>query len=295
MIQHDRIQRVKKISIVQYLESMGAKPVRYSGIFLFYSTSFTKEAEKTFYVNSITNRFRDKLTEDTDKDIISLVKEVFNVSFYHSVELLEAFIEKEKYNKFNSNTYIEDLVEIQILGQKPLKNQRFARYFQDKFIPFPIACKYLTECHCTINGLKKSIIGFKNKSGGYVLSTTLQTLYTLPKDITIIRGSETDMIVTCYSDFISFLSALSLDFLDSPKTDTIILNSEENLPKALPMLQSYNYVYSFLNEANFKKLSESGVKCIDSMKVFREKYPDCKDLNSCLCKISNTFLNKDWL
>ena len=97
MVERKRIQGAKKVSIIEYLSALGEKPMMDSDILLFYSINFTKDGNKSFYVNSINNTFKTEPNGE-EKDIISFIREMFDLNFYEAIEQLEAFKEKKTEN-----------------------------------------------------------------------------------------------------------------------------------------------------------------------------------------------------
>lgn len=75
----------------------------------------------------------------------------------------------------------------------------------------------------------------------------------------------------------------------SEDQDFIILNSVTNLPKAIPLLEGYDHIYSFLDNDHAGR--ETHAKLVeaygDNVVSMSEHFDDFKDVNDLLCWIES--------
>ena len=90
MIQTNQLQKVKAVSIVDYLQSIGHEPVKNTGVQLVYLSPFRTENSPSFFVNPTSNVFKDFGTNEGG-DIIRLVRALHGYTFPQAVEILERF------------------------------------------------------------------------------------------------------------------------------------------------------------------------------------------------------------
>lgn len=130
-------------------------------------------------------------------------------------------------------------------------------------------------------------MGFSNDSVGYELRNGLNFKGKTSNDITTFeRGSKS---VVLFEGFFDFLSALEYYGIQEPINTTIVLNTCNNLNRALPLLANRKLIHCFLDN------DETGHKTVQKLinKGFNVKdwsailYPNSKDFNDYLIAYRN--------
>ena len=165
-----------------------------------------------------------------------------------------------------------------------LESPILLNYLADRGIPRDIAQRYCAQVDYTLHGKRYYAIGFENKAHGYELRNPFFKGAYPPKNITHIANGNTRCNV--FEGFIDFLSAERLGYNDGK--DSVVLNSVSNLNKAIPYLQHYPLVLTYLDNdvagrAALAKLQrEFGDKVTDKSSL----YPQHKDLNDYLMSLT---------
>ena len=115
------------------------------------------------------------------------------------------------------------------------------------------------------------------------------------KYISVIRREQHHSECSIFEGFMDYLSFLTMKKRGyaygrlSEDQDFIILNSVTNLPKAIPLLEGYDHIYSFLDNDHAGR--ETHAKLVEGYgyNVVRlsEDFDDFKDVNDFLCWIES--------
>ena len=210
---------------------------------------------------------------------------------------------------------------ITLLGVKPLSHPKLLEYLQDRGINLNIAKSVCHEVHYEIKERKYFAIGFKNINNGYEIRNTYLKGCIPPKDITIINNNieehgcknvliqeynntstqacenactqvyKKDVIhrhnntstVNLFEGFMDYLSLLMIQ-PSQANVSAVVLNSVNNLDRAIPFLSKHSKMNSFLDNddagrAAFKKLQSLKLPVED----ISGRYSNFKDLNDYLC------------
>lgn len=164
----------------------------------------------------------------------------------------------------------------------PLKNTVLLDYLSKRGISPDIACRECVEVHYRNHGKWYFAVGFHNRNGGLEIRNAYFKGATSPKDITIVKGRESRSNCLVFEGFMDYLSYLTLK-AGTGISDCIVLNSVNNLPKALDVLKEYDRIHCFLDndDAGRRSVEEIRKHCrqVCDKSVY---YLPHKDLNEFL-------------
>jgi DNA primase len=289
MVNQDKIQALKQISIVAYLEARGINYHTKRGNTLLYSSPFRGDSTPSFFVYLNDNKYHDFGSAESGGDIIQLATKFNDGSFTKAITELENInsgISPVFSFAGQTETISESVVEI--IEEKPLQHKALLNYLQSRSIELSLAMLYLKEVTYEVKGKRWFGIGFMNDAGGYEIRNRINEIdiktSTKPKTIRTIEVSDSKS-VNIFEGFFDFLSALSYFQLSKPNHTTIILNTLSLLPKTITNLSHYQKVNCFFDndEAGkkaFQKCKEANLNVIDRSEI----YTNFKDFNEFYCK-----------
>lgn len=282
MLPTNAIEKVKGVSIVDYLLSEGIKPVKAVGHQLLYYSPFKEENTPSFYVYPNRNVFKDFSTGDKGGDIITLVSRLKNCGFRQAVLILEAYDGQSPSFSFSGlqKTTDPQKDKIRITKVKSLEHIGLLKYVHGRCISTTIAKKYLKEVHYHRGNKRTFAVAFENDKGGFEIRNPYFKSSTSPKWVTTfpVPNSKT---VNLFEGFFDFLSSCEYFGLIQPRNTTIVLNSVTNLHHVLNELKSYKQVNVYFDNDNagkkaVQKVAETGIKVFDGASKY---YPNYKDFN----------------
>ena len=174
-------------------------------------------------------------------------------------------------------------LRLQALASIPLFS-----YLSKRGIDMEIAIQECREAHYTCHGKSYYAIAFPNESGGYEIRNPYYKGCIAPKAVSIISQGHSDSVCLFegFMDYLSFLTLRKLERLSVPcyGANMLVLNSVNNLPKALPRLKAYKHIYCYLDN------DDAGRRVVDMLRELKgdavhdmmEAYPLYKDLNDIL-------------
>lgn len=287
-------QRARKIDIVQYLASININPAKQpKGANYWYFSPFRKENTPSFVVNRIKNKWYD-WGEGVGGNIIDFGIRHHNCSVSDFLKMLneKKHLLKEPIlteNIEKKSAKDEGTEEIKVIHVLPLTSFPLLRYLEKRRIHAELARKYCSEVWYKLNGKNYYAIGFQNNAGGYELRNEYIKAASSPKDITFIDNDAKDnLVIEGYFNFLSY-KTLYLN-LEEPHRNYLILNSTSFFKKSLPLMQSYERNFLFLDNdktgEKFTKLALSlnKEKFIDERKL----YSNYNDLNDWLINLGRT-------
>lgn len=288
------IAEQKKISLIDYLGSLGYKPehTRKSGNEIWYLSPLRKEKTASFKVTITANTWYD-FGLSKGGSIIDFVSHYYNLSIADSLKLLNS-------KEINPTPYsLGDIPAFNRSGSaelrsiKELKNPHLVSYLEERHINIRIASKYVKEIYYKRNEKNLYTVGMKNDSGGYEVRTKVFKGCILSKDITSILGNFDT--VSIFEGFIDFLSMLTIQNIDALKSDLIILHSTSMIKKAIHKISSREYrkVYAFLDNDEAGNIALSELEKINgsAIKDMRFLYPEHNDINDKL-RLTNSDFHK---
>ena len=176
-----------------------------------------------------------------------------------------------------------------------LENRILLSYLQSRGIPEDIGRRYCKEVHYNVREHKYFALCFQNILGGMEIRNRFFKGGYGTKAPSVIHLSKEKRTKTCclFEGFMDFLSYKVLRAQHDMKvihpvpSDCIVLNSTSLVKKALPFLQVYEMVFSYLDNDVAGRQAAETIEASMPGKVMRisDLYSDYKDLNDYLMSI----------
>ena len=286
------INEIRKISLVDFLNQLGYKPVGRDSKGLWFYAPYRSERKPSFHVNPRKNVWFDFGT-GAGGDIFTLAGEMSgSTDFLRQADFIAEKMrlpvaQPYKPTQFKEEPTFENIRVSRLTAPSLLK------YLTDRSIPVEIAQRYCVQVDYQLHSKSYYAIGFENKAGGYELRNPFFKGSTPPKHITHYDHDHTRCNV--FEGFMDFLSAERLSFNDL--CDVVVLNSVSNIGKALPVLAQYSLIACYLDndDAGRMTLSKIQKEYGDKVVDFSRHYPDHKDLNENLMWMCPKKTNKNKL
>jgi len=268
------VEEIKKISIRDYLSSLGYQPQKPKEHEVWFYSPFRNERTPSFKVDTSKNTFKD-FGDGSGGSIIDLVMALHNVDFKQAIKALSEQTNLPIIQPQPSLSQQQNAPKVIVTKETDLKNKALLDYLDERCIDIDVAQKFCREIHYRIDGDENEkeyfAIGFKNNSGGWELRNPYFKNCT-SKDVTYIKGDRNAYQDACvFEGFMDALSYLS-DFFEGQiflNKDIIVLNSvsllDENNTTLIEKLSSYNSIQAYLdNDAR-------GQKCTEKLKQICDK------------------------
>ena len=272
------IKQAKEIPLVDYLDSLGRKPLKIESNRLVYKSLFTDEKTASMFVTPSSGDHNEDLWNDFSSgkggSIIDLVMELNKTSIKGALAVLSEYkglrISNQNFTqkKINPNLFQKANNKIKNVRIQPLKHFVLLKYLrEERKIPDYISTKYLNAVFYDNNQRSNLFgIGWKNQSGGYEIRSAGKVNFkscTVQKDITLIEGEIQDELVI-FESMLDFLSYLTLKEITKIRQNVIILNSTTQIKKVIPFIENSNVekIYTFFDN------DEAGEKCNEEFSRF---------------------------
>ena len=291
------ILQIKQIAIVDFLLAIGIRPTKETTMSAWYHAPYREDENPSFKVNKNRNIWYDFATAKSG-DLIDLAVLVYRTQNISKVlKMIEraaptvplrvrTFVPQSQPSvsdgKQPQTTAFQNL-RLQTLASMPLLS-----YLSKRGIDLDIARQECREAHYTCHGKSYYAIAFPNGAGGYEIRNPYYKGCISPKAVSLISQGQTDSICLFegFMDYLSFLTLRKRERLSVPcyGADLLVLNSVNNLPKALPRLKTYKHIYCYLDN------DDAGRRVVDMLRELKgdvvqdmmEAYPLYKDLNDIL-------------
>lgn len=295
-MKEEDLSRIKRYSIVEYLERKGIKPVRRTPTYVLYRSPLRENTHPSFKVDTEKNLWIDYV-ESKGGSIIDLCMRLEGCTLSEAIRHLGR--NTPDYTACSpQRECVQETSKLESIRQAAsAKGARRPTGISDTLPPH--LQKYLTEERCIniekampflrcisyeIRGLHYQAIGFANQSGGYELRDNGSFKGTIaPKDITpVFTDKITDRMkpVCVFEGFMDFLSFLSMK--EEIISHCLVMNSVSNVARSIRYLndRQVSSIRTFLDndEAGRRAMEdfmEAGFK-VDDMSVH---YRNFKDLN----------------
>ena len=292
LIDPETIEKAKAVSIVGLLQSAGFTPIRESGGELLYRSPLRDEKTASFFVNPAKNCFCDfGGDQDLKGDSVKLARLLWRVGFKEAVKRLLKLqgLPVQSFSFSGLEPLKTPQKGIQVISVRKLQNPALIRYVEERKIPLQLATLYLKEVAYTTKGKEYFAVGFPNDAGGYELRNGLGFKGKTQNGITVFNKSLKSDSVLLFEGFFDFLSALDGYGRLYPGTPTIVLNTCNNLNKALPLLADRKVIHCCLdNDETGRKTVQRLIKAGFTVKDWSQiTYPTCKDFNDYLIQYRN--------
>ena len=292
-MKEEDLSRIKRYSIVEYLERKGIKPVRSTPAYALYHSPLREDTHPSFKVDTEKNLWID-YAEGKGGSIIDLCMRLEGCTLSETIRHLgrntlddtvhspykesvqDTFMQESIRQAASTNggarrlTGISDTLPLHL--QKYLTEERCIN--MEKAMPFLRCISY------EIRGLHYQAIGFANQSGGYELRDNGMFKGTIaPKDITPIFTDGVDP-VCIFEGFMDFLSFLSMK--EEIISHCLVMNSVSNVARAIRYLNDRHltHIRAFLdNDDAGRKATNDFIRAgfkVEDMSVYYGRF---KDLN----------------
>lgn len=244
---------------------------------------FRDESEASFHIDRGKNLWYDHGTGEGGS-IIKLIMMVKHCSCREAENFLKsldpsATVWQQAYRRPNPNTTTGLKCEIRKIRE--IRSDYLTNYLASRKIPRELARQYLKEIvvHNPQKGMNFTLVGFPNNAGAWAMSAPTGYKSTNKADVTtinnegVVTGKPAAKSVAIFEGFWDFLSWQVMQGSTKPSCDVVVLNSVNNLRKAMDYIGKHDKVMGFLDN------DEAGQKCQAALeKVFPGKVTDMSDL-----------------
>ena len=256
------ISEAKQIRIVDYLRLLGHEPKNARGGQYWYLSPFREEKTPSFKVNDRLNEWYDSGTNELPRVRLPAVM----------LRPVEA-----------------EMKDIRVV---PLRHHALLSYLHSRMIDADIGKIFCKEVHYELRKRHYFGLAFCNLSGGYEVRNPYYKGCLKNKDVSLISHThgETQGHVCVFEGFMDFLSYMTLRqagdreiCLEVP-CDHLVMNSVNNLKKALGHLQEYPFIHCYLDNDLAGQKTVETIAMLFTGKVNNEayRYDGYKDLNDYL-------------
>ena len=281
------LSRIKRYSIVEYLEKKGIKPVRRTASYALYRSPLREETHPSFKVDTEKNLWID-YGEGRGGSIIDLCMRMEGCTLSEAIRLLGQ-------NAPVNGTYsfLNDFAPNNTQPVMAVNGARRLIEISDTLPPH--FQEYLTKVRCInlekampflkcisyeVRGRRYQAIGFANLSGGYELRDDKTFKGTIaPKDITPIFTDRAEP-VCIFEGFMDFLSFLSMK--EEITNHCLVMNSVSNVARTIRYLNDRHltHIRAFLdNDEAGRRAVQDFIKAGFHVEDMNIHYKDFKDLN----------------
>ena len=289
------ILQIKQIAIVDFLLAIGIRPAKETAASAWYHAPYREDEDPSFKVNKNRNVWYDFGTAKSGDliDLAVLVYRTPNISKVLKMIEQAAPALPLRVRTFVPHPSASDGKQPQADAFQNLRLQALASipllsYLSKRGIDMEIARQECREAHYTCHGKCYYAIAFPNGAGGYEIRNPYYKGSIAPKAVSLISQDQSDSICLFegFMDYLSYLTLRKRERLSVPcyGADLLVLNSVNNLPKALPRLKTYKHIYCYLDNDDAGRrvvniLRELNVNAVHDM---MEAHPLYKDLNDIL-------------
>jgi hypothetical protein len=286
------IKALKQYPITAYLATKGMNPLSSRGSNYMYSSPLRQDSTPSFSVNPTLNVFNDFGNDSDRGGIIDLVMKLENISFPQACLFIENLDSKKKREggqslSLSCRQTFPNEKDYKINLVKTIQHPALIRYLNSRSISLNTAFCYLSEIHYENLKGKFFGLGYRNDNGGYVLRSEL-----MKKPISLgsqgIKSFEVanSTTISIFEGMFDFLSAIEY-CKRPPRCTAIILNSVNNLSKAIPQLKRVTAIYSYLDNDDagrnsMQKMKDIGLNVSDQSSIY--SIGGFKDFNEFLIK-----------
>ena len=240
-MKEEDLSRIKRYSIVEYLERKGIRPVRKTPTYAMYRSPLREETHPSFKVDTEKNLWID-YAEGRGGSIIDLCMRMEGCTLSEAIRCLG-----QNASDNGTSSFLNDFVPnnsqpvmavngarrlIEISDTLPPHLQDYLT--KERCIDLEKATPFLKCISYEVRGRRYQAIGFANLSGGYELRDDKTFKGTIaPKDITSIFTDRAEL-VCIFEGFMDFLSFLSMK--EEIINRCLVMNSVSNVAKAIRYL-----------------------------------------------------------
>ena len=286
-MKEEDLSRIKRYSIVEYLESKGIKPVRKTPTYVMYHSPLREETHPSFKVDTEKNLWID-YGEGRGGSIIDLCMRMEGCTLSEAIHRLgQNASDNGTYSSRNGFAPNNSHPVMAVNGARRLIeiSDTLPPHFQEyltkvRCINLEKAMPFLKCISYEVRGRRYQAIGFANLSGGYELRDDKTFKGTIaPKDITPIFTDRAEP-VCIFEGFMDFLSFLSMK--EEITNHCLVMNSVSNVARTIRYLNDRHltHIRTFLdNDEAGRRAVQDFIKAGFHVEDMNIHYKDFKDLN----------------
>ena len=286
-MKEEDLSRIKRYSIVEYLERKGIRPVRKTPTYAMYRSPLREETHPSFKVDTEKNLWID-YAEGRGGSIIDLCMRMEGCTLSEAIRCLG-----QNASDNGTSSFLNDFVPNNSQPVMAVNGARRLIEISDTLPPH--LQDYLTKERCVnlekatpflkcisyeVRGRRYQAIGFANLSGGYELRDDKTFKGTIaPKDITPIFTDRAEP-VCIFEGFMDFLSFLSMK--EEITNHCLVMNSVSNVTRTIHYLNERHltHIRAFLdNDEAGRRAVQDFIKAGFHVEDMNIHYKDFKDLN----------------
>ena len=286
-MKEEDLSRIKRYSIVEYLERKGIRPVRKTPTYAMYHSPLREETHPSFKVDTEKNLWID-YAEGRGGSIIDLCMRMEGCTLSEAIRCLG-----QNASDNGTSSFLNDFVPNNSQPVMAVNGARRLIEISDTLPPH--LQDYLTKERCVnlekatpflkcisyeVRGRRYQAIGFANLSGGYELRDDKTFKGTIaPKDITPIFTDRTEP-VCIFEGFMDFLSFLSMK--EEITNHCLVMNSVSNVARTIRYLNDRHltHIRAFLDKDEAgRRAVQDFIKAGFHVEDMNIHYKDFKDLN----------------
>ena len=286
-MKEEDLSRIKRYSIVEYLESKGIKPVRKTPTYVMYHSPLREETHPSFKVDTEKNLWID-YGEGRGGSIIDLCMRMEGCTLSEAIHRLgQNASDNGTYSSRNGFAPNNSHPVMAVNGARRLIeiSDTLPPHFQEyltkvRCINLEKAMPFLKCISYEVRSRLYQAIGFANLSGGYELRDDKTFKGTIaPKDITPIFTDRAEP-VCIFEGFMDFLSFLSMK--EEITNHCLVMNSVSNVARTIRYLNDRHltHIRAFLdNDEAGRRAVQDFIKAGFHVEDMNIHYKDFKDLN----------------
>lgn len=286
-MKEEDLSRIKRYSIVEYLERKGVKPVRRTAAYALYCSPLREETHPSFKVDTEKNLWID-YGEGRGGSIIDLCMRMEGCTLSEAIRLLgQNAPVNGTYSFLNDFVPNNSQPVMAVNGARRLIeiSDTLPSHFQENLtkvrcINLEKAMPFLKCISYEVRGRRYQAIGFANLTGGYELRDDKTFKGTIaPKDITPIFTDRAEP-VCIFEGFMDFLSFLSMK--EEIINHCLVMNSVSNVARTIRYLNDRHltHIRAFLdNDEAGRRAVQDFIKAGFHVEDMNIHYKDFKDLN----------------
>ena len=286
-MKEEDLSRIKRYSIVEYLERKGIRPVRKTPTYAMYRSPLREETHPSFKVDTEKNLWID-YAEGRGGSIIDLCMRMEGCTLSEAIRCLG-----QNASDNGTSSFLNDFVPNNSQPVMAVNGARRLIEISDTLPPH--LQDYLTKERCVnlekatpflkcisyeVRGRGYQAIGFANQSGGYELrDDNVFKGRIAPKDITPIFTDRAEP-VCIFEGFMDFLSFLSMK--EEITNHCFVMNSVSNVARTIRYLNDRHltHIRAFLdNDEAGRRAVQDFIKAGFHVEDMNIHYKDFKDLN----------------
>ena len=286
-MKEEDLSRIKRYSIVEYLERKGVKPVRRTAAYALYCSPLREETHPSFKVDTEKNLWID-YGEGRGGSIIDLCMRMEGCTLSEAIRLLgQNAPVNGTYSFLNDFVSNNSQPVMAVNGARRLIkiSDTLPSHFQEyltkvRCINLEKAMPFLKCISYEVRGRRYQAIGFANLTGGYELRDDKTFKGTIaPKDITPIFTDRAEP-VCIFEGFMNFLSFLSMK--EEIINHCLVMNSVSNVARTIRYLNDRHltHIRAFLdNDEAGRRAVQDFIKAGFHVEDMNIHYKDFKELN----------------